>query len=691
MWLLVKNKYKKINKTKKFYMAEMTKMFVKYNGTRSQFESVKANYAYSVVFITGSADELPSIYARGNYYATDDFARALETKVNELNYVKGVKVGDKTYNFPTVEDGGGYLPMAAANPGTVDLSVQNGTVTIGVVGLGTKDSSAAADSSLAWGRIKNIEAQLSALIGSESGSIQDMIDATIADFYDASVKATVDDTATLKTWRAGLTATTKDASSNRIKVGVTTTDGEVTAVTVDASAFVTADEVDEQIADFYDASVKATVTDTATLKSWRAGLTATTKDASSNRIKVGVTTTDGEVTAVTVDASAFVTDGEVTDQISDALAALKATKDASSNSIKVTVGTEGGVVTSVAVDASAFLKESEFIDTDRKILADKLPSYLLGQVLYGGQIDATGKVSPSANFVAKYGSATTLPDASVCEGAYFIATANGTAQGVTYETGDWVISTGSKWEKIDNTDAITSVVGITSKNIDGSSLAARLADSSYAGDNELLLKSEFDEFVTDWNDSSIETSKLADKAVTTAKIADANVTTAKIADANVTTAKIADANVTTAKIADDAVTEDKLATDAVYTDAIQDSAVTTAKIADANVTTAKIADKAVTTAKIADANVTTAKIADANVTEDKLDASVKAKLNAEHVDRIDSSTDYLTFDKETGDVTANLDVAKHSATTSLLDDKGLVDNAGLKAWFLDPSTWWAEV
>ena len=96
-------------------MAEMTKMFVKYNGTRSQFESVKANYAYSVVFITGSADELPSIYARGNYYATDDFARALETKVNELNYVKGVKVGDKTYNFPTVENGGGFRSAAGIN------------------------------------------------------------------------------------------------------------------------------------------------------------------------------------------------------------------------------------------------------------------------------------------------------------------------------------------------------------------------------------------------------------------------------------------------------------------------------------------------------------------------------------------------------------------------------------------------
>ena len=42
MWLLVKNKYKKQIKQKYFYMAEMTKMFVKYNGTRSQFESVKS-------------------------------------------------------------------------------------------------------------------------------------------------------------------------------------------------------------------------------------------------------------------------------------------------------------------------------------------------------------------------------------------------------------------------------------------------------------------------------------------------------------------------------------------------------------------------------------------------------------------------------------------------------------------------
>lgn len=47
------------------------------------------------------------------------------------------------------------------------------------------------------------------------------------------------------------------------------------------------------------------------------------------------------------------------------------------------------------------------------------------------------------------------------EGVYFICQANGTFAEISFETGDWIISTGSKWEKIDNTDAVKSVNGQT--------------------------------------------------------------------------------------------------------------------------------------------------------------------------------------------------------------------------------------
>ena len=47
------------------------------------------------------------------------------------------------------------------------------------------------------------------------------------------------------------------------------------------------------------------------------------------------------------------------------------------------------------------------------------------------------------------------------EGVYFICQTSGTFAGISFETGDWIISTGTKWEKIDNTDAVKSVNGQT--------------------------------------------------------------------------------------------------------------------------------------------------------------------------------------------------------------------------------------
>lgn len=111
------------------------------------------------------------------------------------------------------------------------------------------------------------------------------------------------------------------------------------------------------------------------------------------------------------------------------------------------------------------------LDNSGKIVTSQLPDYLLGQVMYGGNastISTTTTVSPSDSLKAKKGttatsisivnSATsTLPDTygwQDMEGVYFICQANGTFAGIDFETGDWIISTGSAWEKIDNTDSI---------------------------------------------------------------------------------------------------------------------------------------------------------------------------------------------------------------------------------------------
>ena len=118
------------------------------------------------------------------------------------------------------------------------------------------------------------------------------------------------------------------------------------------------------------------------------------------------------------------------------------------------------------------------LDANSKIIASQLPDYLLGQVMYGGNastVATTTTVSPSDSLKAKKNiTATSISIVNSAtsaaantygwqdlEGVYFICQANGTFAEISFETGDWIISTGSKWEKIDNTDAVKSVNGQT--------------------------------------------------------------------------------------------------------------------------------------------------------------------------------------------------------------------------------------
>lgn len=116
------------------------------------------------------------------------------------------------------------------------------------------------------------------------------------------------------------------------------------------------------------------------------------------------------------------------------------------------------------------------LDANSKIIASQLPDYLLGQVMYGGNastVATTTVVSPSDSLKTKknitttsisiVNSATSTTASTYgykdMEGVYFICQANGAFAGNSFETGDWIISTGAKWEKIDNTDAVKSVNG----------------------------------------------------------------------------------------------------------------------------------------------------------------------------------------------------------------------------------------
>ena len=118
------------------------------------------------------------------------------------------------------------------------------------------------------------------------------------------------------------------------------------------------------------------------------------------------------------------------------------------------------------------------LDNDSKINASQLPDYLLGQVLYGGSINASHTATLSAKAKTRLG--VTSPTISlvnsaenvnegtttnygwvVNEGIYYLASENISFANIAFSTGDWLISNGTSWQKIDNTDAVTSVAGRT--------------------------------------------------------------------------------------------------------------------------------------------------------------------------------------------------------------------------------------
>lgn len=93
-----------------------------------------------------------------------------------------------------------------------------------------------------------------------------------------------------------------------------------------------------------------------------------------------------------------------------------------------------------------------------KIPLSQIDDALLGNVkwkgLYNGNIISS---SPDASL-----NGSILPAPGVGNvGWYFIANAEFINSGLDYKTGDWIISNGIIWNKVDNTDAVSSVAGLT--------------------------------------------------------------------------------------------------------------------------------------------------------------------------------------------------------------------------------------
>lgn len=86
------------------------------------------------------------------------------------------------------------------------------------------------------------------------------------------------------------------------------------------------------------------------------------------------------------------------------------------------------------------------LDASSKLLMVNIPDALVGSVNYQGNYNASTN-SPA------------LPTATGNKGYYYVVSVAGTQESLTFAVGDWIISNGTIWQKVDNNNAVTSVAG----------------------------------------------------------------------------------------------------------------------------------------------------------------------------------------------------------------------------------------
>lgn len=157
------------------------------------------------------------------------------------------------------------------------------------------------------------------------------------------------------------------------------------------------------------------------------------------------------------------------------------------------------IKTAIGLKSAAYLEANNtagnipLLDSNGHLSIGVIPDAILGQVLFGGTISGTegdsypviGNTYLSTNAKTKiekktgkeigtrklqlvnvpqsqagtWTTATAYVGYDACEGIYFIFSVTGpfTFAGEEYNVGDWIISTGSAWKKVDNTDAVTGI------------------------------------------------------------------------------------------------------------------------------------------------------------------------------------------------------------------------------------------
>jgi len=124
-----------------------------------------------------------------------------------------------------------------------------------------------------------------------------------------------------------------------------------------------------------------------------------------------------------------------------------------SNNVSVTGGSMSGVTISdyVATATKGVANGVASLDGSGTVPVSQLPAAVLGALSYQGTWNATTNTP-------------TLTSSTGTKGYYYVVSVAGTTNlnGITdWQVGDWAVFNGSVWQKIDNTDSVTSVNGYT--------------------------------------------------------------------------------------------------------------------------------------------------------------------------------------------------------------------------------------
>jgi hypothetical protein len=198
----------------------------------------------------------------------------------------------------------------------------------------------------------------------------------------------------------------------------------------------------------------------------------TTVDLGAQQLKAGHTTltTNGSTETLTINHTSGsgkainVTKGGAGE-------GLYVNKTSGSGNAATIVGTlEATTLVKTGGISAQFLKADGSVDsTTYQSTADK------GQPNGYASLDGNGKVPltqindaliGNVNFQGLWNASTNTPTlvdppSSGTKGYYYIVSTGGTFAGITFEVGDWIISNGTAWGKVDNTDAVSSVFGRT--------------------------------------------------------------------------------------------------------------------------------------------------------------------------------------------------------------------------------------